>query len=237
MSATDSILAADHAAATGIGKRQVWLIVATLAAGLFVDVHTDLLGQVAVSVGVWALLLYLLSRVDRNQRYALMVCLAIATLGEMFCSLVWGLYTYRLHNIPMFVPPGHVLLLLLALSASRRMRDSGARAILGGAAIYSLAAVTTGVDTLAAPLFVVFAVASLTMPGHRRLFASTFVLALALELYGTWLGNWTWSPVVPGTRLMTTNPPGVSGAFYCALDAMVAATALLLVPRWSRSAV
>jgi hypothetical protein len=43
--------------------------------------------------------------------------------------------------------------------------------------------------------------------------------------------------MVPGTRLITTNPPGVSGAFYCALDAMVAASALLLVPRWTRSAV
>jgi len=46
------------------------------------------------------------------------------------------------------------------------------------------------------------------------------VLSLALELYGTWLGNWTWARNVPGIALVTTNPPGAAGAFYCALDAL-----------------
>jgi hypothetical protein len=30
----------------------------------------------------------------------------IATTGEMLLSLGWGQYTYRLGNVPMFVPPG-----------------------------------------------------------------------------------------------------------------------------------
>ena len=30
----------------------------------------------------------------------------IATLGEIVGSLVWGLYGYRLENLPAFVPPG-----------------------------------------------------------------------------------------------------------------------------------
>ena len=56
--------------------------------------------------------------------------------------------------------------------------------------------------------------------------------ALALELYGTWLGNWTWAVDVPRLDLVTTNPPGAAGAFYCALDALVAAASLQLAPRW-----
>ena len=58
-------------------------------------------------------------------------------------------------------------------------------------------------------------------------------LALALELYGTWLGNWTWSPQVPGIPLVTTNPPGIASAFYAVLDALVACTALVLGARVS----
>jgi len=111
------------------------------------------------------------------------------------------------------------------------MPDAVALAIIGCAGVYSLAAAAAGVDTLGALLFLLLAAASLAMPNHRRLYASTFVLALALELYGTWLGNWSWAREVPGMPLVTTNPPGAAGAFYCVLDALVVATSTRVVPR------
>jgi hypothetical protein len=211
---------------------QILLIAGTLALGLFIDMHTDIVGQTLLSVTVWAVMIYVLGGVARELRFGLVACLAIATAGELFLSLAWGLYSYRLGNVPQFVPPGHVLLLLLGLSLARRMPEALAWAIIGGAAIYSLAAAAAGMDTLGVPLFLVLIAASFAMPRQRRLYASTFVLALALELYGTWLGNWTWTREVPGVGLVTTNPPGVAGAFYCALDALVAVTALFVTARW-----
>ena len=179
------------------GCARILLIAAALAGCLAADVHTNIVGQTVVGLAVWLILFFLLTDIDRDQRLALMACLVIATAGEMFLSLVWGLYTYRLGNIPLFVPPGHVLLLLLGLSLARRMPEAAALAIIGGAGVYSLAAAAVGVDTFGVLLFMVLAVASLAMPNHRRLYASTFVLALALELYGTWLGNWSWEPKCP----------------------------------------
>lgn len=208
------------------------LIAATLAVGLAVDVRTDIVGQTITSIGVWTVLLVLLNRMAREVRRALMTCLVIATIGEIFLSLVWGLYAYRLGNVPLFVPPGHVLLLMLGLWLADRLHETAARSILGCAGIYSVAVAAAGIDTLGIALFAVFAVAWYVMPSQRRLYASTFVLALALELYGTWLGNWTWAALVPRLELVTTNPPGASGAFYCALDALVAAASLQLAPRW-----
>jgi hypothetical protein len=209
------------------------VIVATLAVGLLVDVHTDLAGQTALSAAVWMVLFYVLRSVSGEERRALMACLVIATSGEIFLSLVWGLYTYRLGNIPMFVPPGHVLMLLLGLSLARAMPQSVMYAVFGCATLYSLAAAVLGVDTFGVALFLVLALSALAMPSQRKLYASTFVLSLLLELYGTWLGNWTWAQNVPATALVTTNPPGVVGAFYCALDALVAAVSMLLARRWS----
>ena len=217
--------------ASDIVSKRILLIVATLGDGVAVDVQTDLFGQANLSAVVWAALVYLLSIVEREARSALVACLVIATIGEIFLSLVWGLYTYRLSNIPLFVPPGHVLMLLLGLSLARCMPDAAALVIITCAGIYSLAAAAAGVDTLGLPLFAVLVGASLAMPAQRRLYASTFVLALVLELYGTWLGTWTWSREVPGIMMVTTNPPISAGAFYCALDALVAATSLMLVPR------
>jgi len=218
--------------AEGIRPRHAVLIVTVLAVGLALDVRTDLLGQAVLSVGIWMVLLYVLRLVDLRDRRALLACLVIATAGELFLSLVWGLYTYRLENVPFFVPPGHAMLLLLGLGLAGRMSKGTANAILGCAAAYALAAGLTGIDTFALPLLALLAAISLLMPAHRPLYASTFLIALALELYGTWLGNWTWSREVPVIALVTTNPPGIASAFYAVLDALVACTALALARRY-----
>lgn len=210
---------------------QILLIVATLAGGLALDMHTNIVGQTLLSFMVWLTLLHLMRGMERDLRFGLMSCLVIATAGEMFLSLFWGLYTYRLGNVPLFVPPGHVLLLLLGFAFADRMPDVIARAIIGCAAAYSFVAALLGIDTLGIPLFLVLFATSLLMPAQRRLYASTFMLSLALELYGTSLGNWAWAHKVPGMALVTTNPPGVSGAFYCALDALVMAVLLTAAPR------
>jgi hypothetical protein len=55
----------------------------------------------------------------------------------------------------------------------------------------------------------------------RRLYATMFVLSLAMELYGTWMGNWAWSATVPWLGLAADNPPIAAGAFYCVLDLLV----------------
>jgi hypothetical protein len=210
------------------------VIVTTLAAGLYLDVRTDIPGQTAVGLAVWLVLFYILKGVTGEERRALLACLVIATTGELVLSLGWGLYTYRLGNIPMFVPPGHVLMLLLGFSLARLMPKTAVYAIFSFAALYSLAAAVAGVDTLGLALFLVLAVSAIAMPNQRALYASTFVLSLLLELYGTWLGNWNWARQVPATPLVTTNPPGVVGAFYCALDAAVASISMLIAKRWSR---
>src|ERR1700687_5843739 len=91
------------------------MIVVALAIGLAVDMRTGFPGQALISVAIWALLLYLLAQFAIAERRALMACLVIATAGEILMSLGWGIYTYRLHNIPLFVPPGHVLMLVLGI--------------------------------------------------------------------------------------------------------------------------
>ena len=214
-----------------IGLREGVVIISALMLGLALEVRTGFYGQALISVAIWGLLLHLLAQVDMAERRALMACLVIATAGEIFLSLVWGLYTYRLENIPPFVPPGHVLLLMLGIALAQRMSKRTAEAILGCAAAYALVAAATGIDTFALPLLAALAAISFLMPNHRPLYASTFVLSLALELYGTWLGNWTWAREVPVIALVTTNPPGIASAFYAVLDALVAVTAFLLARR------
>ena len=52
-----------------------------------------------------------------------------ATVGEVTGSLVWGVYHYRLHNLPLFIPPAHGLVYLSGIALSRSLR---ARAVVVG---------------------------------------------------------------------------------------------------------
>ena len=216
---------------SGIGASHRLLLVLILVVGLAIDVRTDLPGQAALSLAVWVALFYVLAAVAPHERAVLWMCLVIATVGELFLSLAWGLYSYRLANIPFFIPPGHVMLLILAIGLAERMSQAAAHAILGGAAAYALVAAGMGIDTFALPLIAFLAVVAIAKPHERPLYASTFLLALALELYGTWLGSWTWVREVPVLAMTTTNPPGLASAFYAVLDALVACTAVML---WRR---
>jgi hypothetical protein len=213
-----------------MGSASLLAAAAMLSLGLWADVHADLPGQLAIGAAVWGLFLALIAPLPASERRLYLACVAIATAGELFLSLVWGLYTYRLGNVPLFVPPGHALMLMLGLWLTQRMPEAAARTILGGAGAYTVLAAATGLDTLAVPLYLLLAVSVLSLPSHARLFASSFVLTLALELYGTALGNWAWDREVPWVGLVTTNPPAIAGAFYCTLHALAIAAKSLFRP-------
>jgi hypothetical protein len=209
------------------------LIVATIAGGLLLDYHWSAHGQFVVSCVTWAVALGLWARSDPRIRPALLACLIFATAGEIFLSLVWGLYEYRLRNIPLFVPPGHVLLFFLGMQIAPRLPPRSEWWIAAAAAPLVMALAWMGRDTLGPLLYALFILCMLASPS-RKLYATMFVLSATMEIYGTWIGNWRWAPQVPYFGLTAMNPPLTAGAFYCVLDLLVvSATAARLSPgRW-----
>ena len=123
-------------------------------------------------------------------------------------------------NIPLFVPPGHVLLFFLGVQLSERLPEGSEWWIAAIAGLVVGLFAWTGHDTMG-PVLYAFFLACLLVSPSRRLYATMFVLSLGLELYGTWVGNWVWASDVPWTPLRQENPPLASGAFYCVLDLLV----------------
>ena len=201
-------------------RRMLMLVPLLITAGLAVDQLGGAWGQPIVVAVTWVAFLWILRSVDRGERTMMLLCLAYASAGEVLLSLVWRVYDYRLGNLPLFVPPGHVMLFLLGLTIAPRVSDTMVRFISGtGAAVVAILALT-GRDTFSVLLVTVF-LASVVFGRERKLYATMFVLALVMELYGTWLGNWHWNAQVGQTGMMTLNPPVAAGAFYCALDLLV----------------
>ena len=199
------------------------IICAAIVFGLAIDQYVPFWGQVSVSAGLWALLLYWGLAAPRDEQVTLIACVLYATAGECFLSLVWGLYDYRLYNIPAFVPPGHALLLMLGLILTAHVRD-WVKWCVPIAALPCVALLAwMGVDTFGVLLYAIL-VLCMVFNRARKLYAVMFVVSLAMEIYGTWLGNWAWREEVPWLGLTTTNPPIAAGVFYCMLDLLVMTT-------------
>ncbi|MBI4755953.1 MAG: hypothetical protein HY778_11205 [Betaproteobacteria bacterium] len=203
-----------------MNPRLALLVVLTIVAGLALDARGGVRAQAVVDGWAWAVFAVLLIRGPATQRPALLACLAIATAGEVLLSLIWGLYDYRLGNIPLFVPPGHVLLYALGLWLAPRLPQWTPAATAALAGVVAVALAAAGVDGLSLPLTALFVLCVRYGPAPR-LYAVMFLLALAMELWGTWLGNWAWRPVTPWSGWATLNPPFAAGAFYCVLDWLV----------------
>ncbi len=159
------------------------------------------------------------------------LCVGVATGFEIFGSLIWGLYRYRLHNLPLFVPPGHGLVYLFGLLAMTTpvVKEHGKRVahvVLALAAAWAVAGITvlpvlTGrFDLQGALCLPVFAWFVLRSP-RWALFAAIFIATGELEIFGTSLGNWYWLPVAPWTHIPSGNPPSVIAGGYCVIDASV----------------
>ena len=211
------------------------LVAALILLGLACDQAIELWGQVLANVAIWAAFLYLLNRAEPGDQLALVLCVFYATLGEIFLSLVWGLYEYRLANIPLFVPPGHALLFMLGRILAHRAPDWIVWYVPLACAPFVFVFAWTGLGTLDAFLFALFLLCLLSGRASK-LYATMFVLSLAMEIYGTSLGNWTWTEIVPHWGLTTVNPPLAAGAFYCMLDMLIVGTVASLGRRSARQA-
>ena len=214
--------------------------VAFVAIALPLDRSSTAAQQFTLSLLAWAFLGTALVFQPPAIRVQVVVLVVLATLLECVGSLIWGAYTYRLENLPLYVPAGHGLFYLSALrAASLPLLQRQARALVIAVTAGATAWMLYGL--VARPLpdllgFVTWAIFIRFIVRGRNplLYAISFVMTTALELYGTGLGIWTWSPVLPILLLPAGNPPTGIGAGYAAMDALTRRIVVRI--EWTRAA-
>jgi hypothetical protein len=204
---------------------------AYLAALLAVDTQVDFHGQLALGALTWVVLLAALRPLPALARAQALGVVLFATVGEVTGSLVWGVYTYRLHNLPTFIPPAHGLVYLSGIALALIVRE---RVVVGvaaaGAIGWGLAGVTVlpRLDVAGAvgvPLLCLF----LRRSRYRAAYAGVFLVVAALELYGTSIGTWRWAAELPGLGIPDGNPPSGVASGYVWFDVMAMLVAPYLV--------
>jgi len=203
---------------------------AYLAALLALDHYASYPEQLALGVLTWIVLGVALSRVSWERRAQTLFVVVFATIGEVTGSLIWGVYHYRLHNLPLFVPPAHGIVYLTGLSLAVAFR----RHTRGLVAVAAVGAATWGLlgllvlprrdvaGAIGVPLLLLF----LWRGRNRAVYAGVFLVVASLELYGTAIGTWRWERTLPGLGIPDGNPPSGVASGYVWFDVM----ALLVAP-------
>jgi hypothetical protein len=202
------------------------------AAGLWLDRGVGQAGQLFLGLLTALVLTALLLFHSPATRVQTLAVVGVATLGEVIGSIVWGVYTYRLDNLPAFVPPGHGLVYLCGLSlATLFTRRPGALIALAvaGATLWGALGLTALVAAdVSGAIGCTFLVLVL-LTTRRSVYAGVFLVVAALEIYGTAIGTWTWEGVVPGLGIPQGNPPSGAASGYVVFDVV----ALFLATRLS----
>ena len=206
-------------------RREVVYIL-TISIGLWVDQNgTDwpLKGEYIVNIVVWSIFAAIFAQGDRVERIEMLTVLAFATPMELFFTEVWHLYEYREGMMPLFVPAGHWFLFDLGRRFSKHLPEHWAWPSIVPFVPLSIYFAYQGIDT--SGLLLLLALFGFMQWGpERRLYATMAWLALAMELWGTYLGNWAWFAEVPWTPLTAWNPPLLCGVVYALGDLFVNVT-------------
>jgi hypothetical protein len=205
-----------------------------ITAVLLADRHASLLQQRLLGVATWAVLVALLFREPPLVRAQVAIVVAFATAVEYTFSPFLGVYVYRLHNVPAFVPPGHGLVYLCALAIGRtrwlhryRREFVMATVLLGGS--YALMMLLRPRHDVLGAFWFACLVGFLRLGRSRTLYVGAFAIVTYLELLGTHLATWTWQPHDPTGIVSIGNPPsGAAGGYgWFDLAALFGAPALL----------
>jgi len=198
-----------------------------VAVCLLSDANGSVLKQYALGACGWLFLITLLVGENREVRTQVAIAVIFATIGEHFASPYMGGYTYRFHNVPAYVPPGHGMVYLTAVALARsglflryaRQIATFVVLVCGIWSLWGISGFAEQGDSVGALLFCVF-LAYLFKGRSPMVYLAAFFITTWLELIGTAVGTWKWAAIDPVLNLPQGNPPSGVAAWYCLVDAV-----------------
>jgi hypothetical protein len=209
------------------------MVLCVIAGFLALDHFGNTVDQLLLGAATWLILIASCASLSREDRARALLVVLVASCAEVLGSIVLGAYTYRLENLPAFVPPGHGLVYLAGLRISqsapvRRHARAFVGAVIAGVAAWGVAGLvllgrTDALGALTGALLIYV----LLRGRASTLYAGVFLMVAFLEIYGTSIGAWHWAATAPDTPLPAGNPPSGIASIYVLFDI----SAIALAPR------
>jgi hypothetical protein len=167
----------------------------------------------------------MLYRANPRVRELMIIAVILGFIGEHFFSKVLGMYTYRLENVPLYVPFGHGVLYARIFRFSKAsLVKKYHKEIESFLALIMIVVSTTYLlflnDVFGFVMTVLVFLILWKRPKDRLFFFSMYVLVVVLEIGGTAYGAWKWPEIGFGVFefLPSNNPPSGISLFYFLLD-------------------
>jgi len=179
-----------------------WFIAVALAIPLGCAIDTQLelteAQQWLLAAPVWFVVLSVAALLPRDRRLMLLCFLPLIFVAELLLSHGLGWYVYRLENIPPWIIPAHGIVFLTAMRAVDTTAIS-TRALAWGAggaqALYGLGNLVLREDEVGAVLSLVYVIGMVVLPADgKRFYAAIGLVVAYLEVIGSALGVWAWTP-------------------------------------------
>lgn len=200
-----------------------------IAFGLFFDstyfINYTVFGQSIANILMLIVFVFLILKGTKRAKELMLYALIIGTVGEYLFSLGFEMYTYRLKNVPIYVPPGHAIIYIVTYYFTRKApiqqsKDKIELLFKVFIVIYSCAFLLLGKDVFGFVLSILIIWLLRNKPKERLFYYTMYIVVAFLEIIGTRYACWKW----PSTAfdcipfLKSANPPSGISFFYFGLD-------------------
>jgi len=154
----------------------------------------------------------------------------LSTLGELLFCKVLGMYTYRMHNIPWYVPVGHALVYAQGWHlAQRAVHFPQCKRYATGAYLLLFLILGSCGDVFSLCMGSIFTWA-IWKSRNGILYACIGIFVLYIECVGTGWGCWAWEKQIWAMR--SFNPPLGAVLFYAGGDFLLGK--IIAIKNWKR---
>ena len=206
------------------------LLILIIAFGLFLD--SKFVAENIFKRAQWIndaivliIFIYLFSKGTSRVKEQLIYAVLIGIIGEYVFSLGLSMYTYRLGNIPHYVPFGHAIVFLFVYAFTRKSKARFYRK--------KIEQLLSVIILIYASLFLIFAkdvfgfiltifvfISLKKHPKEKLFYLTMYCVVAILEIIGTSFECWKWPVLAFDTFsfLPSANPPSGICLFYFGLD-------------------
>ena len=177
------------------------------------------------NICVFFVFIYCYYKGTQRVREQLIYAFIIGVVGEYIFSIVLGMYSYRLGNVPHYIPFGHALVFLGVYSFSRKsaIRNSSKKInyfLTISIIVYAFVFLVFKNDVFGFVMTILVFYSLRKYPKEKLFYLTMYGVVVYAELIGTSLNTWSWPKLAFNTFefLPSANPPAGICLFYYGLD-------------------
>lgn len=200
-----------------------------IAFGLFLDsyhmLEITINAQFYANISMFICFVIVFWQVNSRIKEQMISAVIIAVLGEYLFSIALGMYTYRLENVPHYVPPGHALVYVAVLYFSKassilKYRKQVELFFSIFIFIYASVFLIFKNDVFGFVMTIATLIILRNKPRERLFYLTMYITVAYLEIIGTNYLCWKWPATAWGVFdfLPSHNPPSGISLFYFLLD-------------------